>query len=129
MAQLDAFLDQTIKILSQRKEIVFALLYGSALDSFDFRDIDLGIYIDRGLFSPATDFDYAQELSDLLSRMIHFPADVHVINDAPPGFRYNVSKGKALLVNNFETLAHFRERAWDEWFDFEPVARLYLKDI
>lgn len=129
MKPLRDFKKQIQDYLLERHEVVFALLYGSALERKDFADLDIGIYVDRQQVPGETDLDYAISLTDELSMLLGFPVDVRVINDAPLGFQYNVSRGQPLLVRDEEALARFRERTWDMWFDFEPVARLYLKEM
>ena len=42
---------------------------------------------------PAADIDYAFDLADALESAVPQQVDVRVINDAPLGFRYNVSRG------------------------------------
>ena len=58
-----------------------------------------------------------------------YPVDVRVINDAPLPFRYNVSRGQRIVVNDDECFYAFLERIWDEYFDFEPVLLQYLRDL
>ncbi len=76
-----------------RLEILFAVLYGSAVDSEIFRDLDVGIMVDRARVPADSSLDYAFELSARLEKSLHFPVDVRVLNDAPLPFRYNVSRG------------------------------------
>lgn len=115
--------------LSGRKEIIFALLYGSAVEDAPFHDLDVGLLVDRERIAGAADLDYSLAMAEALTRQAGFPTDVRVINDAPLGFRYNVSRGEPLMVNDEEALAEFRERTWDEFFDFAPVGHLYLKEL
>jgi predicted nucleotidyltransferase len=109
--------------------ICFAILYGSAADSESFRDVDVGIWIDRTVLPPAQDLDFAFDLAAKLEKLIPFPVDVRVINDAPLAFRYNVSKGIPLIVHDEEQFARFLERTWDEYLDFEPVAMQYIREM
>ncbi len=112
-----------------RLEILFAVLYGSAVDSEIFRDLDVGIMVDRARVPADSSLDYAFELSARLEKSLHFPVDVRVLNDAPLPFRYNVSRGIPLLVHDWEVWFLFRERAWDEYLDFQPVAMAYLQEM
>jgi len=105
------------------------MLYGSAVEVPDPRDLDIGIFLDRATISPADDLDYAFAMADELERESPYPVDVRIINDAPLGFRYNVSRGRPLIVNDEAAFYHFLERTWDEWFDFQPVAMQYLKEL
>lgn len=109
--------------------IVFAVLYGSAVDRENYRDLDVGVWVDRAVVPPSRDIDYAFGLIDVLEPLSPVPVDVRVVNDAPLPFRYNVSRGQALVVNDPTVWYEFLERTWDEWWDFEPVAMQYLRDL
>ena len=115
--------------LKGRPEILFAFLYGSATEGGSFRDLDVGLFVDRARVPASVDLDYAFELADELENIVPHPVDVRVINDAPLPFRYNVSQGVVLLATDGEALARFLERTWDEYLDFQPVAMQYLKEL
>ena len=115
--------------LENHLELVFALLYGSAMEGSAFHDLDVGTYVDRTLIAPSNDLDCMPALSEELSHDMLYQVDVRVINDAPLTFRYNVSRGQELIVNDFEALARFRESVWDEYLDFQPIALQYLRDM
>jgi uncharacterized protein len=115
-------------ILRGRQEIRFAILFGSAAEGRAFRDLDVGVFVDRAQVPLAGDFDFEFDLEEKLRGLTAYPIDVRVINDAPLGFRYNVSRGQPLWINDEEEYYRFRERTWDEWFDFEPIAMQYLKE-
>ncbi len=115
--------------LNNRPEILFALLYGSAAEGLPFRDLDIGLFVDRTMVSAAADLDYSFTLADELEKAVSYSVDVWVINDAPLGFRYNVSRGMALVVNDEQIFYNFLERTWDEFLDFQPVAMQYLKEL
>lgn len=121
--------DKVTKVLARRPEILFAMLYGSAAEGYEFRDLDIAVYLDRAKVVSETDYDYAFALADDLEAVVHFPVDVRVINNAPLPFRYNVSRGQPLLIQDPETYYAFLERAWDEYLDFEPVAMQYLQEM
>jgi len=115
--------------LQDRPEILFAILYGSAAEGLPFRDLDIGLFVDRVSVPASTELDYAFALADELEQVALHPVDVRVINDAPLPFRYNVSRGIPLMVNDKEVFARFLERTWDEFLDFQPVAIQYLKEL
>lgn len=118
-----------IACLQGHPEISFAILYGSAADGGPFHDLDVAIWVDRGLLPASEDLNYAFGLADELERVQPYPVDVRVINDAPLPFRYNVSRGLRLIVNDAELFYAFLERTWDEYFDFEPVLLQYLREL
>lgn len=126
---LAALRDTVAEVLAKRPEILFAILYGSAAEGYEFHDLDIAVYLDRAKVVLETDYDYAFALADDLEAVTHFPVDVRVINNAPLPFRYNVSRGQPLLIRDPETYYTFLERAWDEYLDFEPVAMRYFREM
>ena len=115
--------------LKGRPEIRFALLYGSAAEGQPFRDLDIGICVDRVLVPTTQDLDYAFVIATDLEKTMSRRTDVRVINDAPLPFRYNVSCGIPLIINDRQAHFSFLERTWDDFLDFRPVAMAYLKDL
>ena len=121
--------DTLVLCLQNRPEILFAILYGSAAEGRPFQDLDIGLFVDRASVPASAELDYAFALADELEQVAPHPVDVRVINGAPLPFRYNVSRGIPLLVNDKEAFARFLERTWDEFLDFQPVAMQYLKEL
>jgi predicted nucleotidyltransferase len=115
--------------LAARPEVRFALLYGSAARGTRFRDLDIGVFVDRADVPAAAEFAYAFALADDLAALIPYPVDVRVINDAPLPFRYNVSRGFPLAINDRRALVTFLARTWDDFLDFRPIAMQYLKEL
>jgi predicted nucleotidyltransferase len=118
-----------VRCLRNRPEIHFAILYGSAAEGRSFRDLDIGLWVDRASVPVLSELDYSFALADELEQVAPCAVDVRVINDAPLPFRYNVSKGIPLVINHKEAFYHFLERTWDDFLDFEPVAMQYLRDL
>jgi predicted nucleotidyltransferase len=112
-----------------RLEILFAVLYGSAAEGGPFRDLDVGVMVDRARVPADAELDYAFTLAEALEKAVPFPVDVHILNDAPLPFRYNVSRGVPLVVHDPEALYTFLERTWDDWLDFKPIAMRYLEEM
>jgi predicted nucleotidyltransferase len=115
--------------LQDRSKIRFALLYGSATEERPFRDLDIALYVDRATVPATADLDYAFTLADELERLLPYPVDVRVINDAPLLFRYQVSRGVPLLVHDRPAFYRFLEQTWRLFLDFQPVAMQYLKEL
>jgi predicted nucleotidyltransferase len=129
-AKADTELKKTLAAhLSGRTEIRFAILYGSAAEGGAFRDLDIGVFVDRARVSPEADLDYAFALADELAAIVPLQVDVRVVNDAPLPFRYNVSRGIPLAARDEESLYTFLERTWDAWLDFQPIALQYLREM
>lgn len=127
---MEPSIQQTLRdALAGRSEIRFALLYGSVLQRASFRDIDIALMVDRAVVPVARDIDYILALTSELQPALSVPLDMHVINDAPLPFQYNVSRGKPLIVNDQQALCTFLERTWDMYLDFQPVAMRYLEEL
>ena len=118
-----------ISRLQGRPEVRFAILYGSAAEGGPYRDLDVAVWVDRALVPPAAELDYAFDLAGELERDLPCPVDVRVINDAPLPFRYNVSRGVKLLVNDAACYYDFLEWTRKLYWDFEPVLLQYLRDL
>lgn len=109
-------------------EVTAVLLYGSAAEGSPGRDLDFAVYVDRSRVPGSGDVDLALALAGEFSQAVARPVDVVVINDAPLALRYAASRGLVVLVRDAEAVARFKERTWDEYFDFRPVALGYLRE-
>jgi predicted nucleotidyltransferase len=121
--------DSLARPLRAHPEIKFAILYGSAAEGHTFQDLDIAVWVERARLPASAELDYAFALADELESVVTQRVDVRVINDAPLVFRYNVSRGIPLLVNDEAAYTHFLERTWDEFLDFQPLAMRYLKEL
>lgn len=59
--------------LEGRPEVVLVFLYGSAAAGRPFRDLDLGVVVDRDLVTPTDDTNIAVELAGELSPASNTP--------------------------------------------------------
>jgi predicted nucleotidyltransferase len=114
--------------LLARPEIVFAYLHGSFLSGGPYHDIDVAIWLDPSRVSQGDRGRFALDLSVALHLRLRRPVDVRALNDASLSFRYHALKGKPLVVRDGEFLDEIRARTWDEYFDFLPFARRYLRE-
>lgn len=114
--------------LEARPEIILALLHGSFSRGGAYRDIDVAIWLDPGRLSLDERFRYALDLSVTLQLQLKSPIDVRVLNDAPLAFRYHVLQGRPLAVRDERFLDDLRARTWDDYLDFQPFARQYLRE-
>jgi predicted nucleotidyltransferase len=124
----EALIATLTRQLADRPEIVFAFLHGSFLAGPRYRDIDIAVWVDPSATPPTAWARYALDLGAALSRAARIPVDVRLLNSAPLSFRYHAQKGQLLLGRDPEVLADFRARTWDEYFDFLPFARQYLRE-
>lgn len=114
--------------LEARPEIVLALLHGSFPQGGPYRDVDVAVWLDPGALSRDERFRYALDLSVRLHVELGSPIDVRVLNDAPLAFRYHALQGQPLVVRDERFLDELRERTWDDYLDFLPFARQYLRE-
>jgi predicted nucleotidyltransferase len=107
-------------------EIVAAFLHGSFVEGGPARDVDVALLLDR---MPAESDRYVLDLAADLSLALGRSVDVRLLNGASPAFRYHALQGRPLLERDPEQVAEFRARTWDEYFDFQPFARAYLREV
>lgn len=93
------------KVLNSEKEIVFAYIFGSFLDSPSFRDIDVGIYIDNIAKENVFDkeLEMAKKISEACDLLIDY-IDVKILNFAPGHFLNNIFKNGTLMFSKKEKL-------------------------
>ena len=132
MARSEADREQIVarlrRELEARPEIVLVLLHGSFPRGGAYRDIDVAIWLDPGRLSREERFRYALDLSVHLHLQLGGPIDVRVLNDAPLAFRYHALQGRPLVVRDEAFLDELRARTWDDYLDFRPFARQYLRE-
>ena len=114
--------------LEARPEVVLALLHGSFSKGGAYRDIDVAVWLDPGRLSLDDRFRYALDLSVQLHLHLGRPIDVRVLNDAPLAFRYHALQGRPLVLRDETFLDELRARTWDDYLDFQPFARQYLRE-
>ena len=128
-AQRDRLIEQVKHRLQGRPEILLALLHGSFFTGGPFRDVDLALYLGPSMIRGEAFRDYELEQGVRWSAELGLPIDVRVLNDAPVTFRYHALKGTALLVRDEEFVDELRARTWDEYCDFAPFAKRYLREV
>jgi predicted nucleotidyltransferase len=114
--------------LEARSEVVLALLHGSFPRDGAYRDIDVAVWLDPARLSRDERFRYALDLSVGLHVQLRCPIDVRVLNDAPLSFRYHALQGHPLVTRDEGFLDELRARTWDDYLDFRPFARQYLRE-
>jgi uncharacterized protein len=124
-AEIEALREQ----LTGRREILFAILYGSAAEGEEYNDLDLAIFVDPAQVPYMKELPYAFALEDELQKVVPHPVDVRVINRAPLPFRFNVIRGIPLVIYDEDAYYVFRERTWKDYLDLEPLFRGYLREL
>jgi hypothetical protein len=125
----DRLIRQLSDLLQNRSEILLAMVHGSFLAGGPFRDVDLALYLDPGGIRREVFRHYEVEQGVRWSEDLGLPVDVRLLNDAPVSFRYHALKGAVVFVREEVFLDEFRARTWDEYCDFSPFARQYLREV
>jgi len=108
------------KALSKDKKVLFSYIYGSFLKRKDARDIDVAVY----LKNPGDPWREENEISESLERAIQntFSVDVHVLNESPAAFRFNVlSTGKLLMDKNKKQRLNWEAHSVSYYLDVKPM--------
>ncbi|HAR46353.1 MAG: hypothetical protein A2X56_03135 [Nitrospirae bacterium GWC2_57_13] len=113
-------------VLQARPEIAFAYVFGSFTDDLPIHDVDVGVYLSDARKSPA--LLYALDLSDNLSRQVHIPVEVTVLNGAPSSFLYHVIKGRLLFIRDEEVYTQVVEDTVRRYLDIRPILRRSTKE-
>ena len=113
-------------LIQDRREIVFAYLFGSFMGSLPFHDIDMGIYLSEIKEEEAT--LYSIDLALVLTRALRIPVDVRVLNFAPVSFLYHVIRGKLILERDEEVHSRFVEKTIAQYLDLKPLLRKSTKE-
>lgn len=122
-------LEKLVPFLNEEPAVLFAYLHGSFLEERGFHDIDIAIYVDPELVPREKALDYEISLSASLDHLIGLPCDVKVLNYAPLGFAYYVTKGRVLISRDEELRYNFVERTWLQYLDFEPHRKELLREL
>jgi len=122
-----------VNVLNQKKDIVFAFLYGSFATDARFRDIDIAIFVKNLDTSRYWDYEYS------LSREIHrrgtarraptvapYPIDVRIINNAPLSFRFHVIRGDLIFFNDGDFVTHYMYMTAKRYLDMAPLRHFYI---
>jgi predicted nucleotidyltransferase len=123
--------EKTIKglqeMIQNEPQIIFAYLHGSFIERSNFGDLDLALFVNE---IPEKEFmSYEFDLERLIERVLVYPADVRILNNAPSSFCYTViKKGIKLIDNNEDERANFEIQTYQKYFDFLPFRRRYLKE-
>ena len=132
MARSEVDREQLVRALQcaieARPEIALAVLHGSFPKGGAYRDVDVAIWLAPDGRSPDERFRYALDLSVRLQLELGCAIDVRGLQDAPLAFRYHALQGRPLVVRDENFLDELRARTWDEYLDFQPFARQYLRE-
>lgn len=109
------------------EDVIAAYVFGSFRDAEEFADIDVGILCRKDLRDPLS---FELQLEGRLERLLKYPVDVRVLNQAPLTFCQDViRKGRLCLDRAPNRRADFEGRILKEYFDFAPFRQRYLQEV
>ncbi len=127
--ELERIIKEFREVLSERKEIIASYLYGSALHSDNFKDIDIGLLIEEE-FNP--ELMYVEEIAKALDNRIKVtldkvkPVDIRLLNGRPLRFQFSVLKNSRLIdVKDESKRIEFESRVMKEYIDIKPHFEMY----
>ncbi len=113
--------------LLKERPVTLAYLYGSAATDqwLPLSDVDIALVVPNDALTPREQLRLQLQLSVELAEVAGIAeADVRIINDAPLAIRGQVACQGILLYSADETArVEFETRTWDEYFDYQPIAR------
>lgn len=124
-----AIRDVITQVLTARREVSLAFLFGSFVDQPVFRDVDVGVMVDPHEVPLEAEFDFAAGLATDLEVHIRRPVDMVVLNHAPVSLRHHAVRGEVLVSKEAELRDRLLETTWRMYADFEPFLRASLRDL
>jgi hypothetical protein len=119
-------------VIEKDNSILFAYLHGSFLESNNYNDIDVAIYLqqEKGL-TPLVMQKNEFKLSSMLEQKYRNTRfDVRTLNLAPPSFKYQVIKnGLLLFTKDEERLTDFEMATIPHYLDFSIYRKRYLREV
>ncbi len=114
--------------LRRHEEIVFATVHGSFLAEGPFRDLDIGLYLDRTPDCPVILYELRTEQELEAALQAGFPLDVRVCNKAPIAFQFHVLRGQLLLDRDPDFRAEITAYVLSRYFDIKPVLDHFARE-
>jgi predicted nucleotidyltransferase len=106
-----------------------AVLHGSAAEEGPFRDVDLALLLGRDSLTAFERYRLEDAIAAAVEDALRIPCDVHIVDEVRPAFRYNVTRGRPVLVRDEELWANFKERTWNEYLDVQWLHDAYLREL
>ena len=108
-------------------DISAAYIFGSFISLETFSDIDLGVIIEM---DQSRSLSFELDLEGALERLVKYPVDVRVLNQAPLSFSQNVFRnGRVIIDKNPNLRADFETRILKEYFEIAPFLKRYLQEV
>jgi predicted nucleotidyltransferase len=119
------------EIFTKNKEIVAVYLYGSAVYSDFYEDIDFGLLISDN-FKPKLMYEakIAGKLEKKIKEILKEtkPVDVRILNNKPLRFLFSMLKNSKLIYTSDEgKRVNFEAEVMKEYLDIKPYFEIYDK--
>ena len=116
------------RFLENRKEIIFAYIFGSFVENESFNDIDLAIYIDKA-YDLSKNLFYEVELSNQLEKLIKKSTDIIVLNHSNDIILNRATKGLLVKNSNDNLRVNFITTGWKKYWDFKGKLQEHSKEM
>ncbi|MFO8133509.1 MAG: nucleotidyltransferase domain-containing protein [Thermoplasmatota archaeon] len=119
------------KVVSRFEKIRFAYLFGSILESSQFRDIDVALYLPAEMDSYRR-IKYGMKVARETEKALDYAkeVDVRVINDAPVEFQYEVVKtGKVVFSRDDRGRIRFEAQVLSSYMDYRETAGWLKREL
>ncbi len=117
------------EVLSEKKEIIASYLYGSAIYSKFYQDIDVGLLISDSF---KHELMYEAKIAGKLEKKlnstfgINKPIDVRILNCKPLRFLFSILKNSQLIYSSNEIKrVQFEAKVMKEYLDIKPHFEIY----
>jgi len=108
-------------IFERFPEVDLAILFGSAARGELRKDSD----VDLGLRARGLEPHRRNAMLAAVERALHRTLDVIDLDTAPPQLRFEIARdGVAVIERTEGALTDFRARAYVDWLEFAPLARM-----
>lgn len=122
---MEPLAEQLRRCAAELPAVQLAVLFGSTARRRTRRDSD----VDVGVLLEPTDLETRQAvevaLGEVVSRAAGRDLDFVMLDSAPPLLRFQVTRhGELLFEREPGTWTRFKVRAWRDWWDWKPYARM-----
>ena len=126
----DVIIQRLCDAISSLPSLRVAYLYGSFLSRDDFRDIDIGLFIDNGENKEYT-LKFAANVGAILEEALGFrhECDIRILNEEPVWFTYEViSTGRVLFTRNEDDRIEIETRVLIGYQDMKSMYDLFDRE-
>ena len=119
-------------VIEKDNSILFAYLHGSFLESNNYNDIDVAVYLKEGKeIIPLEIQEKEFKLSSMLEQKCRSTRfDVRILNLAPISFKYQViNNGLLLFTKDEDKLTDFEMATIPQYLDFSIYRKRYLREV